>query len=81
MYQHEIHIHNLQYLRNEKNRKVIMLTVSSEYTIRFFLFRVKSIDINSRVQQKTGFCPILGKTFARHCHFSLTEVTVIRKCE
>ena len=26
-----------------------------------------------------GFRSIFGKAFAKHCHFSLTEVTVIRK--
>ena len=36
MYQHEIHIHNVQYLKNGKIHKIIMLKVTSVYNVHFF---------------------------------------------
>ena len=49
MYQYEIHIHDLQYLRNgEKNGTIMMLKVTSVQDMQCFFFSVYSeININS----------------------------------
>ena len=45
MYQHEIHIHSLQYMQNGNNRKINY--VKSDFSIQYELFQstVKSIGI------------------------------------
>ena len=47
MYQHEFHIHSLQYLQkgNILAEEMIMLKVTSVYDMHIFRFTVKSLEI------------------------------------
>ena len=71
MYQHKIHIHNLQNLPNEKNRKIIRLKVTSAYDMCFSVYN----QINRNSVEIDTFAHFLAK----HWHFSLTEITAIIK--
>ena len=57
----------------EKNRHY----VKSDLSVRSAFFSFQGNQ--KKFDRKQAFCSIFGKAIAKHCHFSLTEVTVIRK--